>query len=70
MSPDNDRTPLIGTEMYLEGDRKWNNVGNLPTVGLYGLRGVSLNNRIFMTGNAYRQCMPLQFAMSRIFRHH
>ena len=41
--------PLDATEILTEGDSEWQLTGNLP-IGLLGLRGVSLQNRIFMTG--------------------
>ena len=34
----------------MEGSEAWTEVGELP-VAIIGLRGVSLNNNIFMTGN-------------------
>ena len=41
--------PWDATEILTEGDSEWQLSGNLP-MGLHGLRGVSLKNRIFMTG--------------------
>ena len=41
--------PWDATEILTEGDSEWQLSGNLP-MGLHGLRGVSLQNRIFMTG--------------------
>ena len=41
---------LSSTEILTEGFSRWKEVGPLP-YGLQGLRGVSVNNRIFMTGN-------------------
>ena len=38
------------TETLVEGSEAWTEVGELP-VAIIGLRGVSLNNNIFMTGN-------------------
>ena len=41
---------LSSTETLEEGAGSWTPAGVLP-VALFGLRGVSLNNNIFMTGN-------------------
>ena len=38
------------TEILTEGSSSWTDVGPLP-VPLWGLRGVSINNTIIMTGN-------------------
>ena len=45
------------TEILVSGSSSWSLVGNLP-VGLFDLRGVSLNNKVIMTG-FYKQfgCM-------------
>ena len=40
---------LDTTEILVEGDASWTTVGNLPKA-VWGIRGVSLNNRIIMTG--------------------
>ena len=40
---------LSSSEVLLDGAEFWTFVGELP-VGMVGLRGVSLNNNIFMTG--------------------
>ena len=40
---------LSSTEILTEGDSSWTIVGNLPKA-VWGIRGVSLNNRIIMTG--------------------
>ena len=40
---------LDTTEILVEGDSSWTTVGNLPKA-VYGIRGVSFNNRIIMTG--------------------
>ena len=45
-----DFTILSSTETLVEGSSAWANAGELP-VALQLLRGVSLNNNIFMTGN-------------------
>ena len=37
------------TEILTEGSSRWIEVGSLPS-GMWGLRGVSLDNRIIMTG--------------------
>ena len=41
---------LSSTETLVDGELIWLEVGQLP-VAMSGLRGVSLNNNIFMTGN-------------------
>ena len=43
-------TKLSSTEILTEGSQSWRIVGPLP-YSVDGLRGVSLNNRIIMTGN-------------------
>ena len=43
---------LATTEILVEGDASWTTVGNLPKA-FYGIRGVSLNNRIIMTGEQH-----------------
>ena len=40
---------LSSTEVLKDGDLSWTTVGNLPKA-VWGIRGVSLNNRIIMTG--------------------
>ena len=40
---------LDTTEILVEGDSSWTTVGNLPKA-VDGIHGVSLNNRIIMTG--------------------
>ena len=40
---------LSSTEVLKDGDSSWTTVGNLPKA-VNGIRGVSFNNRIFMTG--------------------
>ena len=40
---------ISSTEILTEGSSRWNEVGPLPS-GVWGLRGVSLDNRIIMTG--------------------
>ena len=40
---------LSTTEILVEGDSSWTTVGNLPKA-VQGIRGVSFNNRIIMTG--------------------
>ena len=41
---------LRSTEILTEGEGSWNDVGNLPTA-VYGIKGVSLLNKVFMTGD-------------------
>ena len=41
---------LSSTETLVDGAEAWTFAGELP-VAMLGLRGVSLNNDIFMTGN-------------------
>ena len=41
---------MSSTEILTEGSQIWKIVGPLP-VAVFGLRGVSINNRIIMTGN-------------------
>ena len=43
-------TYLASTEILISGSDAWSQVGDLPTGPIYGLRGVSLNNKIIMTG--------------------
>ena len=38
------------TEILVSGSTAWSLVGNLPGFGLFDLRGVSLNNKVIMTG--------------------
>ena len=40
---------LPSTEVLKDGDSSWTTVGNLPRA-VFDIRGVSLNNRIIMTG--------------------
>ena len=40
---------LSSTEVLKDGDSSWTTVGNLPKAA-DGIRGVSFNNRIIMTG--------------------
>ena len=40
---------LSSTEVLKDGDSSWTTVGNLPKA-VSGIRGVSFNNRIIMTG--------------------
>ena len=40
---------LSSTEVLKDGDSSWTTVGNLPKA-VYGISGVSFNNRIIMTG--------------------
>ena len=40
----------VTTEVLVDGADVWEQVGDLPTVPNVGLRGVSFNNRILMTG--------------------
>merc|ERR1712227_956444 len=41
---------LLSTEILTSGENSWRQVGDLPTVPIKGLRGVSFNNNIIMTG--------------------
>ena len=41
---------LMSTEILIEGEGNWNDVGNLPTA-VSGIKGVSLFNKVFMTGH-------------------
>lgn len=41
---------LVSTEVLVAGESSWRQVGDLPTVPILGLRGVSINNNILMTG--------------------
>ena len=41
---------LSSTETLVDGSEAWAEAGELP-VAIFGLRDVSLNNNIFMTGN-------------------
>ena len=41
---------ISSTETLVEGASAWAFTGELP-VAMYGLRGVSLNNEVFMIGN-------------------
>ena len=43
-------THLASTEILISGSDVWTQVGNLPTGPILGLRGVSFNNKIIMTG--------------------
>ena len=45
-----DNSGLSSTETLVERDGAWISAGELP-VAMDGLKGVSLNNNIFMTGN-------------------
>ena len=51
---------LSSTEIYVEDTTAWTYVGDLP-VGMYGLRGVSLNNKIIITGGILYQNYRLMF---------
>ena len=42
---------LVPTEVLIDGENTWRKVGDLPTVPINGLQGVSINNNIIMTGN-------------------
>ena len=45
---------LVSTEVLISGASSWRKVGDLPTVPINGLRGVSINNNtIIMAGNEY-----------------
>ena len=44
-------TRLVSTEILVTGSDAWVLVGDLPTPPIDGLRGVSFNNKIIMTGN-------------------
>ena len=43
-------TYLASTEILISGSDTWTQVGDLPTGPITALRGVSLNNKIIMTG--------------------
>ena len=43
---------LKSTEILVSGAGAWVQVSDLPTVTMEGLRGVSFNNEIIMTGNS------------------
>ena len=43
-------TILASTEILISGSDAWTQVGDLPTGPISSLRGVSLNNKIIMTG--------------------
>ena len=43
-------TFLASTEILISGSDAWTHVGDLPTGPIFALRGVSLNNKIIMTG--------------------
>jgi len=45
---------LVSTEILVSGSSAWLKVGDLPTVPIMGLRGVSFNNKIIMTGGGNR----------------
>ena len=40
---------MSSTETLISGDGSWTDVGNLP-VPMFGLRGVSFQNQIIVTG--------------------
>ena len=42
---------LVSTEILTSDEKSWRQVGDLPTVPIDRLRGVSFNNNIIMTGN-------------------
>ena len=44
---------LVSTEVLIVGSGSWRQVGDLPTVPIRGLQGVSINNNIIMTGDEY-----------------
>ena len=41
---------VLTTEIFTSDENSWRQVGDLPTVPIDGLRGVSFNNNIIMTG--------------------
>ena len=43
-------TRLASTEILISGSDAWTQVGDLPIGPIIALRGVSLNNKIIMTG--------------------
>ena len=43
---------IISTEVMSASGSRWTYVGNLPTAADY-LRGISVNNQIFVTGQLY-----------------
>ena len=50
---------LSSTEMFTEGQLGWTDVGPLPFAATL-LRGVSLNNRIIMTGDNFTAIIVLK----------
>ena len=44
---------LVSAEVLISGSSSWRQVGDLPTVPIRGLQGVSINNNIIMTGDEY-----------------
>ena len=44
---------LVSTEVLISGSSSWRQVGDLPTVPIRGLQGVSIHNNIIMTGDEY-----------------
>ena len=49
ISTANPYSPLTSTEIFTKGSSSWTDVGPLP-YAVFGLKGVSLENKIFMTG--------------------
>ena len=41
---------MASTEVFTDGSQSWRTVGPLP-YAVEGLRGVSINNKVIMTGN-------------------
>ena len=47
---------IISTEVMSASGSRWSYVGNLPTAA-NGLRGISVNNQIFVTGALFKIIM-------------
>merc|ERR1712227_688024 len=48
-----DSNNILTTEILTSDENSWRQVGDLPTVPMSGLSGVSFNNNIIMTGGYY-----------------
>ena len=58
---------LMSTEVLVAGSSSSRQVGDLPTVPIMGLRGISFNNNIIMTGNEYLvQFIQFQFLYAQV----
>ena len=51
---------LVSTEILISGSDAWTRVGDLPIGPISGLRGVSLNDKIIMTGKCVI-CIGVRF---------